>query len=122
MISVLAGVVQNKVKNRIYIYTDNLINKKHHKYILLKIIKYLPNYLNMSTQTGIRANDELNQFFAKCRDSESRRRYRLIKVVISNEELSLDLSKEAVGDWKQDWDTLVLRHIENDEPCYLFYR
>lgn len=76
----------------------------------------------MSTQTGIRANDELNQFFAKCRDSESRRRYRLIKVVISNEELSLDLSKEAVGDWKQDWDTLVLRHIENDEPCYLFYR
>jgi len=76
----------------------------------------------MSTQTGIRANDELNKFFAKCRDNETRHRYRMIKVVISNEELTFDLSKEAIGDWKQDWDTLVLRNIDNDEPCYLFYR
>jgi hypothetical protein len=76
----------------------------------------------MSTQTGIRANDELNQFFAKCKDVESRSRYRMIKVVISNEELTLELSKETVGDWKQDWDKMVLRSIDNDEPCYLLYR
>ena len=76
----------------------------------------------MSTQTGIRANEELNQFFAKCKDVESRSRYRMIKIVISNEELSFDLSKEAVGDWKQDWDKMVLRSIDNDEPCYLLYR
>ena len=76
----------------------------------------------MSTQTGIRANDELNKFFAKCREGESRTRYRMIKVVINNEELTLDLSKETVGDWKQDWDQMVLRVIDNDEPCFVFYR
>ena len=75
----------------------------------------------MSTQTGIRANDELKQFFAKCR-GENRTKYRMIKVVIANEELTLDMSKEASGDWKQDWDKLVLRSIENDDPCYLLYR
>ena len=76
----------------------------------------------MSTQTGIRANEELHKFFAKCRDGESRSKYRMIKVVISNEELTLDLSKETSGDWKQDWDKMVLRSIDNDEPCYLLYR
>ena len=76
----------------------------------------------MSTQTGIRANDELNKFFAACREGESRSRYRLIKIVIAKEELTLDISKEAIGDWKQDWDKMVLRSIENDEPCYLLYR
>ena len=75
----------------------------------------------MSTQTGIRANDELKQFFAKCR-GENRTKYRMIKVVIANEELTLDMSKEASGDWKEDWDKLVLRSIESDEPCYLLYR
>ena len=76
----------------------------------------------MSTQTGIRANDELNQFFAKCREDANRSRYRMIKVVIANEELTLDLSKDAIDDWKQDWDKMVLRNIESDEPCYLLYR
>ena len=75
----------------------------------------------MSTQTGIRANDDLKSFFAKCR-GENRTKYRMIKVVIANEELTLDMSKEASGDWKQDWDKLVLRSIESDEPCYLLYR
>ena len=76
----------------------------------------------MSTQTGIKANQELNDFFAKCKEDNSRSKYRMIKVVISNEELSLDISKETSGDWKQDWDKMVLRSIETDEPCYLFYR
>ena len=75
----------------------------------------------MSTQTGIRANDDLKSFFAKCR-GENRTKYRMIKVVIANEELTLDMSKEASGDWKQDWDKLVLRSIESDDPCYLLYR
>ena len=46
----------------------------------------------------------------------------MIKVVIANEELTLDLSKEAIDDWKQDWDKMVLRAIDSDEPCYLLYR
>mgnify|MGYP003308056170 CR=1 FL=1 len=75
-----------------------------------------------NVRTGILPNDELNKFFAKCREGESRTRYRMIKVVINNEELTLDLSKEAVSDWKQDWDQMVLRAIDNDEPCFVFYR
>ena len=39
----------------------------------------------MSTQTGIKANDQLREFFAKCRESNGRAKYRMIKVVISNE-------------------------------------
>merc|ERR1739844_802757 len=78
--------------------------------------------IKMSTQTGIKANQELNDFFAKCKEDNSRSKYRMIKVVISNEELSLDISKETSGDWKQDWDKMVLRSIETNEPCYLFYR
>ncbi len=41
--------------------------------------------VKMSTQTGIRANDELRQFFAKCRETNGRDRFRMIKVVIKNE-------------------------------------
>jgi hypothetical protein len=39
----------------------------------------------MSTQTGIRSNDALKEFFAKCREANCRDRFRSIKVVISNE-------------------------------------
>lgn len=43
----------------------------------------------MSTQTGIRANDELRDFFAKCRETNCRDRFRMIKVVIKNEVRSM---------------------------------
>ncbi len=39
----------------------------------------------MSTQTGIKANDELREFFAKCRESKGRAKYRMLKIVIANE-------------------------------------
>ncbi len=72
----------------------------------------------MSTQTGIRANDALAAFFGKCKDG----RYRMLKVVISNEALALDLHHETRGGWEQDWDPMVLRAIEENEPCYILYR
>merc|ERR1711997_887947 len=55
-------------------------------------------------------------------EGERGSRYRMIKEVIANEELSLDLSKETIGNWKEDWNAMVLRAIDNGEPCYLFYR
>ena len=76
----------------------------------------------MSTQTGITANDKLREFFGKCREGSSRAKYRLLKVVIENEELALDEAKETKGSWKDDWDTFVLKSIDNNDPCYLLYR
>jgi len=76
----------------------------------------------MSTQTGIKANDKLREFFGKCREGSSRGKYRLLKVVIEHEELALDEAKETKGSWKDDWDNFVLKSIDNNEPCYLLYR
>ena len=76
----------------------------------------------MSTQTGITANDQLRAFFGKCREESSRGKYRMLKVIISQEELTLDEAKETKGTWKNDWDELVLGAIDDNEPCYLLYR
>ena len=72
----------------------------------------------MSTQTGIEANSDLLDFFSKAKSN----RYRLIKVVITKEELALDEAKETGGDWERDWDQLIGASIDANEPCYLFYR
>ena len=76
----------------------------------------------MSTQTGIQANDELREFFGKCREGKARSKFRLVKVIIVNEELTLDEAKETKGSWKEDWDGFVLPSIDDNEPCYLLYR
>ena len=76
----------------------------------------------MSTQTGIQANDELREFFGKCREGNSRGRYRMIKVIIANEALVLEEAKETKGSWKDDWDGFVLPAIDDNEPCYMLYR
>ena len=76
----------------------------------------------MSTQTGIHADDKLMNFFGKCREEKSRGKYRMIKVVISQEQLVLDEAKETKSTWKDDWDGYVLKAIDDNEPCYLLYR
>lgn len=76
----------------------------------------------MSNQTGIVSNDELLEFFGKCREGKARDKFRLVKVTIVNEQLALDEAKETKGSWKEDWDGYVLRVIDDNEPCYLLYR
>ena len=76
----------------------------------------------MSNQTGIVSNDELLEFFGKCREGKARDKFRLVKVIIVNEQLALDEAKETKGSWKEDWDGYVLRVIDDNEPCYLLYR
>lgn len=72
----------------------------------------------MSHQTGIRANDELRQFFGKCRDGN----VRLIQVSVINEELSLRSYQEPVGTWEEDYDGSVVPLLEDAQPCYMLYR
>ena len=51
----------------------------------------------MSNQTGIVSNDELLEFFGKCREGKARDKFRLVKVIIVNEQLALDEAKETKG-------------------------
>ena len=74
----------------------------------------------MSTQTGIRANSGLLDFFGQCRDGSGR--VRLVKVMIEKESLAMDGHWERQGTWDQDWDKLVLRSVEENQPCYLLFR
>lgn len=72
----------------------------------------------MSHQTGITANNELKSFFGKCKDGK----YRMVKVVIQNEQLTLADYRETHGDWDKEWDMLVGAALEDNEPCYILYR
>ncbi|XP_022526993.2 twinfilin-1b [Astyanax mexicanus] len=72
----------------------------------------------MSHQTGIQATAEVKDIFAKARNGE----YRLIKVVIENEQLVLGGTKPAAKKWDQEWDSYVLPLLQDDLPSYLLYR
>ncbi|GLV34172.1 twinfilin [Carabus blaptoides fortunei] len=72
----------------------------------------------MSHQTGIRANEKLKKFFAKCRDGK----IRLVKISIENEELVLAAHKDVKHSWEKDYDNLIKPLIVDDQPCYIVYR
>uniref|UniRef100_A0A3B5L5E2 Twinfilin actin-binding protein 2b n=1 Tax=Xiphophorus couchianus TaxID=32473 RepID=A0A3B5L5E2_9TELE len=72
----------------------------------------------MSHQTGIIATAELKQFLAQAR----RGSIRIMKIIISNEELVLDSFREPVQSWDQDYDQFVLPLLTPQEPCYILYR
>ncbi|XP_030636976.1 twinfilin-1b [Chanos chanos] len=72
----------------------------------------------MSHQTGIQASREVKNVFAKARNGD----YRLLKIIIANEELVLGESKRAVKKWDQEYDAYVLPLLEDGMPSYLLYR
>ena len=76
----------------------------------------------MSTQTGIKSNEKLKEYFATCLNEETREKYRMLKIVIRDEELTLDDAKETSGSWERDWDSMILNSVNLQEPCYLLYR
>jgi len=76
----------------------------------------------MSTQTGISANSDLAAFFAKARQEKTKAKYRMIKVLISNEELVKDEHRESGSSWERDWDLMVAKSVEGDQPCFILFR
>ncbi|KAM4615345.1 twinfilin-1-like [Polymixia lowei] len=72
----------------------------------------------MSHQTGIQATGEVLDIFAKARNGA----YRLIKLVINNEQLVLGGTRQACKKWDQEYDAYVLPLLEDDMPSYLLYR
>ncbi|KAI5620687.1 twinfilin-1 [Silurus asotus] len=72
----------------------------------------------MSHQTGIQATAEVKEIFTRARNGE----YRLVKVVIENEQLVLGGTKSAAHKWEVEWDSSILPVLEDDMPAYVLYR
>ncbi|XP_030334928.1 twinfilin-1 isoform X2 [Strigops habroptila] len=72
----------------------------------------------MSHQTGIQASGSVKDTFVGARNGQ----YRLLKIVIDNEQLVVGSSRQPVGSWEKDYDSFVLPLLEDKQPCYILYR
>ncbi|KAM3608898.1 uncharacterized protein V6R79_006494 [Siganus canaliculatus] len=73
----------------------------------------------MSHQTGIQAGNDVKEIFASARSGDQ---YRVLKIVIEDEQLTLGGTKKASKKWDQEYDSLVLPLLEDGMPCYILYR
>lgn len=73
----------------------------------------------MSHQTGIKAGNDVKDVFATARSGDQ---YRVLKIVIDGEQLSMGTTGRASKKWDQEYDSLVLPLLEDDVPCYILYR
>uniref|UniRef100_A0A3B4AB30 Twinfilin-1 n=1 Tax=Periophthalmus magnuspinnatus TaxID=409849 RepID=A0A3B4AB30_9GOBI len=65
------------------------------------------------------AGNDVKDMFASARSGDE---YRLVKIVIEDEQLTLGTSRKASKSWDKDYDPLVLPLLEDDVPCYILYR
>lgn len=72
----------------------------------------------MSHQAGIKACEELKNFFANCKSGNTR----LIQISINEEELVLQHSEQARSTCDEDWDSMVLPLLKKDQPTYIMFR
>ncbi|KAL8221375.1 UNVERIFIED_CONTAM: Twinfilin-1 [Gekko kuhli] len=72
----------------------------------------------MSHQTGIQASEDVKETFAGARNGQ----YRLLKIVIENEQLIVGSVKQPGESWEKDYDYFVLPLLEDKQPCYILYR
>ncbi|GAB1598875.1 twinfilin-1-like [Argonauta hians] len=72
----------------------------------------------MSHQTGITASPELKAFFGLAKGEGKR----FMKLSIENEEFVVANHSMPQGDWKTDYNNMVLTSVEDKKPCYIFYR
>ncbi|GAA6080602.1 twinfilin-1a, partial [Tachysurus ichikawai] len=61
---------------------------------------------------------EVKDIFAKARNGD----YRLLKIVIKDEQLELGDTKRASKSWEEDYNSFVLSLLDKDLPCYVLYR
>ncbi|XP_073476048.1 twinfilin-1 [Aquarana catesbeiana] len=72
----------------------------------------------MSHQTGIQASDDVRETFAKARNGK----YRLLKLDIEDEQLTVSVREKPVSSWDKDYDDFILPILEDQQPCYILYR
>lgn len=73
----------------------------------------------MSHQTGIKAGNDVKDVFASAKSGDQ---YRVLKIIIEDEQLTMGTTKKAHKNWDQEYDSLVLPLLEDDVPCYILYR
>ncbi|XP_061577059.1 twinfilin-1-like [Cololabis saira] len=73
----------------------------------------------MSHQTGIQAGNDVKDIFASARNGDE---YRVLKIVIEDEQLTLGNTRKASKKWDQEYDSLVLPLLNDDVPCYILFR
>ncbi|PWA28487.1 hypothetical protein CCH79_00016338, partial [Gambusia affinis] len=78
-----------------------------------------PTIDTMSHQTGIQAGNDVKEIFASARSGDQ---YRVLKIVIEDEQLTLGGTRKASKKWDQEYDSLVLPLLEDAVPCYILYR
>ncbi|CAB1323378.1 unnamed protein product [Coregonus sp. 'balchen'] len=66
-----------------------------------------------------RAGNDLKDVFASARSGDQ---YRLLKIVIEDEQLALGVTRQASKTWDQEYDSLVLPLLEDHLPSYILYR
>uniref|UniRef100_H0Z6C5 Twinfilin-1 n=1 Tax=Taeniopygia guttata TaxID=59729 RepID=H0Z6C5_TAEGU len=64
------------------------------------------------------ASGSVKDIFVGARNGQ----YRLLKIVIDNEQLVVGSSRRPVGSWEKDYDSFVLPLLEDKQPCYILYR
>ncbi|XP_029471059.1 twinfilin-1 isoform X2 [Rhinatrema bivittatum] len=72
----------------------------------------------MSHQTGIRASEDVTDVFARARNGQ----YRLLKIDIENEHLTVGSSRQPEESWDKDYDSFLLPLLEDKQPSYILYR
>ncbi|XP_063783414.1 twinfilin-1 [Pseudophryne corroboree] len=72
----------------------------------------------MSHQTGIQASEDVQETFAKARNGK----YRLLKLDIEDEQLTVSVREKPVSSWDKDFDSFILPLLEDKQPCYILYR
>ncbi|XP_028305606.1 twinfilin-1a [Gouania willdenowi] len=73
----------------------------------------------MSHQTGIQADNDLKETFASARTGQD---YRLLKVIIQDEQMILASTKKASKKWDEEYDDFLKSETEETNPCYILYR
>nr|XP_033815335.1 twinfilin-1 isoform X2 [Geotrypetes seraphini] len=64
------------------------------------------------------ANEDVTDVFARARNGQ----YRLLKIDIENEYLTVTSSRQPEESWDQDYDSFVLPLLEDKQPTYILYR
>uniref|UniRef100_A0A8C7JA60 Twinfilin-1 n=1 Tax=Oncorhynchus kisutch TaxID=8019 RepID=A0A8C7JA60_ONCKI len=63
--------------------------------------------------------NDVKDVFASARSGNQ---YRLLKIVIEDEQLALGVTRQASKTWDQEYDSLVLPLLEDHLPSYILYR
>ncbi|PIO35628.1 hypothetical protein AB205_0189740, partial [Aquarana catesbeiana] len=64
------------------------------------------------------ASDDVRETFAKARNGK----YRLLKLDIEDEQLTVSVREKPVSSWDKDYDDFILPILEDQQPCYILYR